>query len=519
MTEPSSSDLNNSGGVPSAVAVPKKRGFSLIWLVPLIAILAGGALAVRTVMERGPEIMISFKTAEGLEPGKTKVKFKNVDVGVVDSVGLAEDLETIKVGIRMSKSVAPMLVEDTRFWVERPRIQGTNVSGLSTLLSGAYIGMDVGKSKKHESAFKGLDNPPLVTFSEPGRLFRLRANQLGSVDAGTGIYYRRVLVGQVVRYEMDKEGRGIDFEIFVKAPYDRFVNAETRFWESSGFDVELSASGFRIGSQSLNALLSGGIAFETRGNPRDAAQAEANTRFRLFAQKAEAMAMDDDEATPLRLFFDESVRGLVVGATVDFRGIDVGRVSAIGGMVDPKTGNVKMVVDIEVFPNRLRKINIRKAGLSVKEGLDILVAGGLRGQLRTGNLLSGQLFVALEFFKKTPKAAMDWKNDPPILPSIPGSMARLEEQAAEILQSTAELLQKLKALPLSELSKDVQAVMKSLDKTLSSVDRQMSDDSQLQEDLRDGIREVARAAAELRTLLEYQSRYPESLLKGKSKEE
>ncbi len=519
MTESSPSNPNPAGGVPSAVAVPKKRGLSLIWLVPIIAILAGGALAVRTVMERGPEIQLTFKTAEGIEPGKTKVKFKNVDVGVVESVGLAEDLETIKVGIRMSKSVSPLLVEDTRFWVERPRIQGTNVSGLSTLLSGAYIGMDVGKSKKHHKEFKGLDNAPLVTFSEPGRVFRLRSSQLGSIDAGTGIYYRRVLVGQVVRYEMDKEGRGIDFEIFVKAPYDRFVNAETRFWEASGFDVELNASGFRVGSQSLNAILSGGIAFETRAQARDGAPAEPNTRFRLFAQKAEAMAMDDDEATPLRLFFDESVRGLVVGAPVDFRGIEVGRVSGIAGQIDPKTGGVKMVVDVDIFPNRLRRINIKKANLSVKDGLDTLVAGGLRGQLRTGNLLSGQLFVALEFFKKTPKAAMDWKNDPPILPTLPGSMARLEEQAGEIMQSTAELLNKLKALPLDDLSKDVQAVMKSLDKTLASVDRQMSDDSQLQEDLRDGIREVAKAAAELRTLLEYQSRYPESLLKGKSKEE
>ncbi|MFA7291038.1 MAG: MlaD family protein [Rhodocyclaceae bacterium] len=519
MTEPSSANLNSSGDYPSAVAVPKKRGLSLIWLVPIIAILAGGALAVRTVLEKGPEIEIAFKTAEGLEPGKTKVKFKNVDIGVVDSVTLAEDLETIKVGIRMSKSVSPLLVEDTRFWVERPRIQGTNVSGLSTLLSGAYIGMDIGKSKKHQLRFKGLDDAPLVTFSEPGRTFKLRASELGSLDAGTGIYYRRVLVGQVVRYEMDKEGRGVDFEIFVKAPYDRFINAETRFWEASGFDVELNASGFRIASQSLNALLSGGIAFETRGNPKNAAQADANASFRLFSRKVDAMAMDDDEATSLRLFFDESVRGLVVGATVDFRGVEVGRVSEIGGLIDPKSGNVKMVVDVDIYPNRLRKINVKKGFISVKDGLDVLVAGGLRGQLRTGNLLSGQLFVALEFFKKAPKAAMDWKADPPVMPSIPGSMARFEEQAAEILQSTAELMHKLKALPLDELSRDAQSAMKSLDKTLANVDRQMSDDSLLQHELRDGIREVARAAAELRTLLEYQSRYPESLLKGKSKEE
>lgn len=519
MAESSSSNLNGSGSYPSAIAEPKKRGFSLIWLVPLIAILVGGALAVRTIMARGPLIEVTFKTGDGLEAGKTKVKFKSVEVGVVEHVGLASDMETIKAGIRLDKSVASLLVEDTRFWVERPRIQGTNVSGLSTLLSGAYIGMEAGKSKKEASNFQGLDNAPVITFSEPGTYVMLKAAQLGSIDSASGIFYRRVQVGQVVRYEMDKEGAGVNIEAFIKAPYDRFINSETRFWEASGFDIELNSSGFRVETQSLNSILSGGIAFETRGDPKDAAPIGKNPTFRLFEQKALAMALEDDDPVPLRLLFNESVRGLAVGAQVDFRGIPLGQVTRIASQADPKAGNIQMVVDIVIYPNRLRKIAVQKAKLNTQDGINMLIAGGLRAQLRTGNLLSGQLFVSLDFFKGAPKAAMDWKASPPVLPTIPGPMEKFEGQVVDILQSTTELLHKLKALPLDELSQDARTTIQSLDKTLKSVERQLADDSMLQEDLRTSLREVSKAAAEANSLFEYLSRHPEALLKGKPKEE
>ena len=519
VAESSSSNLNGSGHIPSAVAEPKKRGFSLIGLVPLIAVLVGGGLAVRTVMERGPLIEVTFKTGDGIEPGKTKVKFQSVNIGTVERVGLGPDLKTVQVGIRLDKSVASLLVEDTRFWVERPRIQGTNVSGLSTLLSGAFIGMEAGKSKKESAHFQGLENAPVITFSEPGTVLTLKAAQLGSVDAGSGLYYRRVLVGQVVRYEMDKEGSGVNIEAFIKAPYDRFLNSETRFWEASGFDVELNSSGFRVETQSFNSILSGGIAFETRGDPKDAAPIGKNPVFRLFEQKALAMALEDTDPTSLRLLFNESVRGLVVGAQVDFRGIPVGQVTRIAGQTDPKAGTVQMVVDIVLYPNRFRNISIQKKKMDTQEGLNFLVGGGLRAQLRTGNLLSGQLFVSLDFFKGVPKAAMDWKTKPPVLPTIPGPMEKFEGQVVDILQSTTELLHKLKALPLSELSQDAQTTIQSLDKTLKSVDRQLSDDSMLQEDLRATLREVGKAAAEANSLLEYLSRHPEALIKGKPTEE
>ena len=175
--------MSQSADFPSPVVEPKKKGLSLVWLVPLIAILVGAGLVVRTLMERGPDITVSFKNADGIEPGKTKVRYKSVEIGVVERVELSSDLEKIHAHVRMSKSVTPLLVEDARFWVERPRVSGTNVEGLGTLLSGAFIGMDIGKSKKAERSFNGLDRPPLVTFTEPGTLFKLRARQLGSLDS------------------------------------------------------------------------------------------------------------------------------------------------------------------------------------------------------------------------------------------------------------------------------------------------------------------------------------------------
>lgn len=512
--------MTQTADYPSPRVEPKKRGLSLIWLVPLIAILVGAGLVVRTVVERGPDITVSFKTADGIEPGKTKVRYKSVEIGVVERVELSRDLEKINAVIRMDKSATALLVEDARFWVERPRVSGTNVEGLGTLLSGAFIGMDIGKSKKSERDFVGLDRPPQVTFTEPGSLYKLRAKQLGSLDSGSPIFYRRVAVGQVVRYQMDENGRGLDIEIFVKAPYDRFVNAETRFWEASGVDVELNASGLTVEMQSLNSILSGGIAFETRGDPDKAAPVDKGATFRLYDRKVTAMAPEDDEIVPVRLVFNESVRGLSVGAPVDFRGIDIGKVTRIGGEVSQSKGVVQMVVDVDLYPNRLRDINIKKARkLPFKEGLDALVSGGLRAQLKTGNIVSGQLLVALDFYKDSPPAKVAWDNTPPILPTIPGSLARIEERVQEMLASASELLAKLKAIPLDQLSQDASTAMRSLDSTLKHVDRQMEDGSMLQQDLRDSLREISKAAAEARVFLEYQSRYPESLIKGKAQEE
>lgn len=538
-------------GLPEAQAAPGRgRSISIIWVVPLVALLIGGWLAWKTISATGPLITITFETADGIEAGKTRVRYKNVGIGLVEAIEIAPDLSSVKVKTRMQKNVAAYLVEDSQFWVVRPRVTGTTVEGLGTLLSGAYIGMDVGKSSESRTEFTGLEKPPVVTIDRPGRYFNMRGETLGSLDTGSPVYYLQIPVGQVVAYDMDSAGKAVDVRIFVNAPYDRFVNSETRFYEVSGISVELSASGVRMDVESLNSILAGGVAFQTRGDPEKARPVSENDRFILFKDRAKALAYEDREILSARLRFNETVRGLVVGAPVDFRGITVGEVKNIGAEFDTKQKQVHMTVDVDLYPDRFRRMRTGKEqkDYGTREGLDLLVAGGLRAQLRTASFLSGQLYVAVDFFRDTPTARIKWDETPPLIPTMPGSFAELEGAVADILR-------KLQRVPLDDISAEMRSTMKSLNVTLTDAakairrvdnevvpaanaafadlrkalvsadgaiaqaERVMADDSALQQDAREALREVARAAASLRALLDYLERRPEALIRGKPEEQ
>jgi paraquat-inducible protein B len=537
-------------GLPEAKAAPHRgRSISIVWVVPLVALLIGGWLAWKTISETGPLITITFATADGIEAGKTKVRYKNVSIGLVETIEFAPDLSSVMVKTRMHKSVAAYLVEDSQFWVVRPRVTGTTVEGLGTLLSGAYIGMDVGKASTTRTDFTGLEKPPVVAIDRPGRYFTMRAETLGSLDAGSPVYYLQIPVGQVVEFDMDSAGKSVDIRIFVNAPYDRFVNSETRFYEVSGVSMELSATGLRMDVESLNSVLAGGIAFQTRGDPEKARAVSEKDQFILFKDRAKALAYEDREVLSARMRFDETVRGLVVGAPVDFRGITVGEVKNIGAELDSKRKQVHMTVDVELYPDRFRRMRTGKEqkDYGTREGLDLLVAGGLRAQLRTASFLSGQLYVAVDFFRDTQAARIRWDENPPAIPTMPGSFAELEGAVADILR-------KLQRVPLDEISAELRQTMKSLDATLTDasrairrvdnevvpaanaaladlrkalssadgaiaqVDRVMASDSALQQEAREALREVSRAAASLRALLEYLDRHPEAIIRGKQKE-
>lgn len=536
--------------IPQAVAEEKrKRKVPLIWLVPLVAVLAGGWLAVKTVLERGPSVNVTFSTGEGIEAGKTKAKHKSVEIGVVEAVELAPDHSKVNVRLRMRKSAADVLVEDTRFWVERPRITGTTVEGLGTLLSGAYIGIDVGKSGAKKNTFVGLEKAPVIAGDRPGRFFSLRSGEIGSLDAGSPVYYLRIPVGQVVSHEMAKDAKGVNIRVFINAPYDQQVNSQTRFWEASGISLELSANGARLETQSLNSILAGGIAFQTRGDPKGSQPVKDNAEFTLFKRREAALAFEDLEVVPFRFRFAQSVRGLSVGAPVDFRGIQVGEVKRLGAELEPKKKLVQMIVDVEFYPERFRRMRAEKEFkvLSPRETIDPLVAGGLRGQLRTGSLLSGQLYVAVDFFKDAKPAKVAWNETPPSIPTVPGTFSEIEDAITDIAA-------KLRKLPYEQIAGDVRQTLKTLDTTLEAatkvakrldqetapevaatladlrkalatadralakVDGVLADDSPVQQDLRETLREASRAAAATRVLLEQIEQRPEALIRGKAGE-
>jgi paraquat-inducible protein B len=252
------------GPMPESRAVPKKQTrLSLVWTIPIIAALVGVWVAVARIRSEGPKITIVFQSAEGLEAGKTKINYRGVDIGTLSAIRLTEDHQRVVATAQMAPRTEDFLVEDTRMWVVRPRISGANVTGLGTLISGAYIGVEIGNSKKPRREFVALDTPPIITGNVPGRFFILKTPDLGSLDTGTPLFFRRLQVGRISSYALDKDGQSFTLDVFVRAPYDRFVTPNTRFWQASGVDLQLSANGLSVQTQSLLSILIGGIAFET----------------------------------------------------------------------------------------------------------------------------------------------------------------------------------------------------------------------------------------------------------------
>lgn len=532
--------------VPEAVAEsPGRHSLPLVWLLPVIAIAVGGWLAVRAILEHGPTIAITFRSAEGLEAGKTKIRFKEVEIGTVTAITLSSDRTGVVVTADIAKSAESLIVEDTRFWVVRPRISGGGVSGIGTLLSGAYIGMDDGDSTTARRSFAGLEVPPILTAGLPGREYVLRANDLGSITFGTPVYFRRLEVGEVIAYELDEDGSGFNVRVFVHAPYDRFVRANTRFWQASGIDLSLSASGLQVNTESFSAMLLGGIAFGTPAGAVPPRPAEAGTQFKLFDTRAVAFKREDTVEERYVAVFRESVRGLEVAAAVDFRGIVIGEVSGIEVDLSPKRDEIVMAVELRIFPERLRRLardakDADTTPAQYRARLDRMVAAGFRAQLRTGNLITGQLYVALDFFPKAAKAQMDWNKSPPELPTIAGGLQELQTTLTSIAT-------KLDKIPYDKISDDLRQSLQSLDRTLGGVDtlvkrldaevtpevkatlaearrtitsaeRTLAADSPMQQEMREALREIARAAASLRALTDLLERQPGALIRGKTEE-
>ncbi|CAE6861489.1 Intermembrane transport protein PqiB [Paraburkholderia aspalathi] len=532
-------DDQDTSGFPSAVAVKhSKWRMQLVWLVPIVAVLIAGWLAVKSVMQTGPTITIRFSTGEGIEAGKTKIKFKNVDVGVIRNVELSDDHKTVLASAEMSRNASSMLVDDTRFWVVRPRISGGTVSGIGTLLSGSHVGMDIGTSQKARRDFVGLESPPVLASGAPGREFVLKSENLGSLDVGSPVFFRRLQVGQIVSYALDPEGAGMIVHVFVNAPYDKYVTNDTRFWHASGVDVTVDTTGVKVDTESLVSILIGGLAFESPPGTNSRVEADALHPYRLFLNRTEAMKRHDTITDKYVLNFKESVRGLTVGAPIDFRGIVIGEVSAINTHFDPATREFSIPVEVNIFPERLIprdewKDQGGQISSARKEFADYLVSKGLRAQLRTASLLTGQLYIAIDFFPSAPKVTMDWSKKTPQLPTVPGNLQGLQE-------SITDLVAKLNRIPFEGIATDLRKTMGDADallntintdiapdakttmaaarEALASVNRTMQSDSPLQQSTADTMREVSRAAASIRSLAEYLERHPEALIRGKTED-
>jgi paraquat-inducible protein B len=522
--------------LPEAVAVPRARWrLQVVWLVPIIAVLIGGWLAAKAVLDQGPKITITFNTGDGLEAGKTKIKFKEVDIGVIKEVSLSRDHKHVVATAEVVKDASDLLVDDTRFWVVRPRISGGTVSGLGTLLSGSFVGMDAGASDKTRQAFTGLEVPPVIASDVPGREYVLTSQDMGSLDAGTPIFYRRLQVGQITSFSLNADGRSVTLHAFINAPYDRFVRPDTRFWHASGVDVALDTNGVRLNTQSLVSIIIGGVAFDTPEQSLDEPQARAQTSFALFPNVGDAMKRHDRIVSRFVAEFNESVRGLTVGAPLDFRGITLGEVTGIYTRFDRQTRKLSIVVEVAYYPERFtNRYETGPTGSTVvqntHEFADYLVAKGLRLQLRTGNLLTGQRYLAVDFFPDAQKAKIDWSKNPPEYPTVPGSLQSLQD-------SMSRLMAKLNTIPFEAIGKNTQLTLQSANALLGHLDTDvvpeakntlsaahgvmnsantaLQPDSALQQNVGDAMNQLAQTAAAVRTLADYLERHPEAIVRGK----
>lgn len=500
--------------IPEAVVKPRK-GISIVWIIPIVALLIGAWVAYKAISEVGPTVVITFKDAEGLVAGKTKVKYKDVDVGMVKAVDLSEDLKHVRVTVEMHQGSRAYLTEKTRFWVVKARISAGTVSGLGTLLGGAYIAIDPVNGGKFVKDFVGLESVPVVATDQPGQHFQLKAERRGSLDVGAPIYFRQIDVGEVVSYQLSEDAQSVNFKIFINEPHHLKVRENTRFWNASGIDVSLSAAGFNVDMESAVSLISGGLAFEVPPDAPPGEVAAANRMFTLHDSRTAAFQQEITVRKKFLLYFDGTVRGLEPDAPVEFRGIKLGRVVSVDLEFDVNTEAFLIPVLIELEPERLSH---GFAGFADEKHRNInkkLVAHGFRAQLKTGNILTGMLYVDMEFFPDAEEEEIRYVKDIPVLPTVPTSIQ-------EITRNVTAVLNKMKEFPFDKLGADMTRTLSNLDKTivqadgtLKSIDKMFAEDSALSQELLTSMRELSETARSLRILADYLERHPEALLRGK----
>jgi paraquat-inducible protein B len=553
--------------LPHAI-IQKQKGISFVWIIPFVAIIIAAGLVYKAFDEKGPVITITFKSAEGIEAGKTKIKYKDVTIGEIKKIELNADLQGVTVTAELIKEARQYLTEKTHFWVVRTRFSGGVVSGIGTLFSGSYIAIDPGRGGELKKSFKGLEIPPVVMSVEPGRHFQLKAPKLGSLAYGSPIYFKGIKVGQVVGYEFSDLKKELEIKIFIDEPYDRNVVENTRFWFASGLDMAIDAKGVRVDTESFVSMMIGGLAFDTPDQNLKVSFAPKGYTFPLYDSRESAMAKKYILKDYYVLKFDHSVRGLAIGAPVEFRGFPFGEVVDIELEVDGNYSQMKIAVKIKVEPGRLKQFveNHENPG----KALEIMVSKGLRAQLKIGNLITGSLYVALDFFEALKPASIIVHNDIIEIPTIPTSIDELTNNLTLLLSnlskipveeigtatlntmqnldatsksfkkagdslnkiaSSDSLKQSINSLSLSmdkilrltsELEQDLPSAINAISKqtiiTLGKIDKLTASDSDIIFELKQTLKEFDKAAQSIRILADYLEQHPESLIQGKGEE-
>lgn len=548
---------------PVIRAQTRRPRFSLIWLLPLVAVLIALSMAVHNWLQTGPVISISFQTAEGLVAGKSQVRYKEVVIGTVRNISLAEQGDGVVVQVQLEGSASKVANSGTRFWIVRPQLGLGGVTGLNTLLSGAYIGTDAGDYKNaRQTQFVGLEQPPAVTRDSKGKRYYLGTNTLGSLGIGSPVYYRRMQVGRVTSFSLAKDGKSIGLEVFIDQPYDAFVTPRSRFWNASGIDVAVGSDGVKVNTESLAAIVAGGVAFSDPPPPivpvvaeqtAQAASASApeGTHFQLYDNMKSAFGSREEMPIVVRMRYDQSVRGLTIGAPVELGGKPIGEVLETSLDFDQDRKNFFVWVDALLYPRQMGDAFIhliQEAGAQQQPSpqqdrafIRYLIEHGYRAKLKTGNLLTGQLFVNIEHVAKAPVFNGQYDVNPLPFPTVQGAnMEQLQTQLSNI----ANRLEKVK---FDQIGSDLQGSLKSASRALDTANRSLNNltpearvmllnaqkalksaettmvavqpavgPGGMPDQANEALAEVRKAAQSLRSLTDYLKTHPDALLRGRS---
>jgi paraquat-inducible protein B len=537
MTNGDSNSLTDN--VPVAVKkTPRDRGFSPIWIIPIVALVIGLFLVYRVISETGPTITIGFKSAYGIEAGKTVVKFKDVEVGEVTHVDIDSDLAGVTITVSMTKTASQYMNDKTRFWVVQPQISAGSISGLGTLLSGNYIGMDPSTAGKKTKTFTGLERPPVIHSDEAGRNFNLHTKELGGLNFGSPVYFRQIAVGRVVQYKSLDDG-DIELEVFIKTPYEKHINAATRFWNAGGFDVTLSAEGLEIKTQSLVTIISGGIAFDTiQGIGEDASKAVTEGHeFHLYSSRTASRKKTYRVKRKVMFYFDDPVRGLLPGAPVQLRGYKIGEVLDVSLEFNRETGSFRIPVLAEFEPERVKIVGTTDFDTTIEQ----LVSKGLRASLASGNLLFGKLLVSLDLYPNEASVQADTSGTYPVIPTIRGTIGEITHDARALIEelrqaagtindflgskqfqdsvddlsATLDHIRLISAQINEKTTPQITAVLTGAESTLEEARAMLATNSTTRTEINRLLLELGDAARSIRLLADYLEQHPESLIKGK----
>ena len=418
-----------------AVQIRRQRWPSPVWLLPLAAALISLWLLLQNWLEQGEIITVHFPSAEGIDPGNTQVRYKAVNVGKVKSVKFDANMNPL-VTLALNRDISDVLDCSAQFWVVRPRIRGAEISGITTLFSGTYIGMlpqrAEGELAENESTicYQALEEPPATKPNRPGREFKLMTDSMGSLDIGTPIFYKQLQVGEVINYRLSADSGQVELDVFIDEPYYRLINKNTRFWDVSGIDVRVDSVGAEVRMESLTSLLIGGIAFETSPEQNQGVPiSPSNTIFKLYPDQASSREKQYQDRLYYTVYFNGSLRGLAEKAPVEFQGIRVGQVEKIKLHLDPQSLDIRIPVLISIEPQRFsEELSLADA----PELMTSLVERGMRAKLENGNLLTGQRFVGLSFDEKAKPDLITKGQFYDVFPTSPTPVEELSKMASKI---------------------------------------------------------------------------------------